>query len=327
MARRGPPKLGWRYTLRGEDVGLADVREPTITLREADLADAEVMLHVIRAAFLARPAVDPPAEALSETVADIRVKLSRGTGLLAYLDDELVGCLLISQQDQTIGLHRVSVVPGQRHHGVAAHLVRGAALVGLDLGATRVELVARVEFPELISWWRGHGFEVDREVPHGVVMARALPHRVKVHTAEAMFDLGVRVSALLRAGDLIIAVGDLGAGKTTLTQGIGAGLGVTGAVISPTFVLSRIHPNPAGPDLVHVDAYRLSSAAELEDIDLESGLADSITLIEWGSGIAEWLSDNRLEIEIQRSLDPADEAREVFLTGYGPRWAGSLEGI
>lgn len=303
------------------------MREPTITLREADPADAEAMLRVIRAAFLARPPVDPPAEALSETESDIRAKLEAGAGLLAYLDDELVGCLLISQHGQTIGLHRVSVVPGQRQHGVAAHLVRGAALIGIELGASRVELVARVEFPELINWWRGHGFAPDREVPHGVVMARDLPRRVSVPTAEAMYDLGVRLAAELRAGDLLIAIGDLGAGKTTLTQGIGAGLGVAGAVISPTFVLSRVHPNPAGPALVHVDAYRLSSAAELEDIDLESGLLDSITLIEWGAGIAEWLSDNRLEIEIQRSLDPANETREVFLTGYGPRWAEALEDL
>ncbi|MCW5954319.1 MAG: tRNA (adenosine(37)-N6)-threonylcarbamoyltransferase complex ATPase subunit type 1 TsaE, partial [Propionibacteriaceae bacterium] len=89
---------------------------------------------------------------------------------------------------------------------------------------------------------------------------------------------------------------------------------------SPTFVLARIHPNPSGPGLVHVDAYRLGSFAEVEDLDLEVSLADSVTLVEWGTGVAEGLSDDRLEVDIRRSLDPEDETRWVFLTPIGPRW-------
>lgn len=299
--------------------------EVSLSLRVAEPDDAAAMLGVIRTAFAARKPVDPPADALSDTTDDIAAALAAGSGLVAYLGDQLVGCLLISVAGERIGLHRVSVLPDARKHGVAADMVRGAALIGLDLGATSVELMARAEFPELIDWWRGHGFTIERAVDHGYMLARRLPTRVLVPTADAMRELGERLALRLRAGDVLIASGDLGAGKTTLAQGIGAGLGVEGAVISPTFVLSRVHRNPSGPALVHVDAYRLGSAAELEDIDLEASLADSVTLIEWGAGIAEWLSSERLEIDIQRGLDPSDDTREVFLTGYGKRWDDVVE--
>ncbi|MDO5629797.1 MAG: tRNA (adenosine(37)-N6)-threonylcarbamoyltransferase complex ATPase subunit type 1 TsaE [Mobilicoccus sp.] len=152
-------------------------------------------------------------------------------------------------------------------------------------------------------------------------MARELPVAVAVPDADAMRDLGARLATILRRGDLVIATGDLGAGKTTLTQGLGAGLGVQGPVISPTFVLSRVHqPTGDGPWLVHVDAYRLTSFAELEDIDLEASLDDAVTLVEWGAGVAEGLAEDRLEIDIRRSIDPADETRWVFVSGVGPRW-------
>lgn len=307
---------------------MADVTSDQISLQYASVADAPAMLGVIRSAFSARPPIDPPAAALSDTIEDIQRALETGAGLLAFVGDELVGCLLISQHGGTIRLHRVSVLPTTQHLGVAGELIRGAAVLGLELGATRVEILARIEFPQLIAWWEGHGFVVTSEVPNGVLMSRDLPTLVEVPTAEAMHELGRRIASRLQPGDVLIATGDLGAGKTTLTQGIGQGLGVDGAVISPTFVLSRVHRNQNGPALVHVDAYRLGSAAELEDIDLEASLADSVTLIEWGAGIAEWLSPDRLEIEIQRSLDPSDETRQVYLTGYGARWAnGALEGL
>ena len=122
----------------------------------------------------------------------------------------------------------------------------------------------------------------------------------------------------------IAIAGNIGAGKTTLTQGLGEGMDVTGAVISPTFVLSRVHRSRSGgPDLVHVDAYRLGSAAELDDLDLDASTDDSVTLVEWGHGLAEWLADDRLEIDIVRGLD--SDLRTVYLTGFGPRWAGALD--
>lgn len=298
---------------------------PVVELSVAEPDDAEKMLGIIREAFAARPPVNPPAAALTDTIDDIASRLRSGWGLLAYLGEEVVGCLLISRQGDRIGLHRVSVLPQARQHGVAAILVRGAILFGIDLGVTTVELMARAEFPELISWWEGHGFRIEREVPLGFVLSRRLPRKISVPSAERMRDLGRRLGAQLCGGDVILVSGDLGAGKTTLAQGIGAGLGVEGQVISPTFVLSRVHPNPNGPDLVHVDAYRLNSSAELEDIDLESSLSDSVTLIEWGTGIAEWLAADRLEIDIERSDDPGDDVREVVLVGFGPRWDDILE--
>jgi tRNA threonylcarbamoyladenosine biosynthesis protein TsaE len=138
-----------------------------------------------------------------------------------------------------------------------------------------------------------------------------------------MRDLGRRLAALLRAGDLVVLAGDLGAGKTTLTQGVGAGLGVRGDVTSPTFVLARVHPSVSGgPDLVHVDAYRLGSLAEVDDLDLDASLADSVTVVEWGGGKVEGLSADLLEVDIRRSLgEDGDELRTVTFRGVGSRWS------
>ncbi|WP_046470050.1 tRNA (adenosine(37)-N6)-threonylcarbamoyltransferase complex ATPase subunit type 1 TsaE [Allosalinactinospora lopnorensis] len=138
-------------------------------------------------------------------------------------------------------------------------------------------------------------------------------------TDTAMRALGRRIAELLRPGDLLILSGPLGAGKTTLVQGLGAGLNVRGPITSPTFVISRIHPAlNGGPALVHVDAYRLGGADEVDDIDLEATLDDSVTVVEWGEGVAEELSEDRLEIGIERC---ADDTRALRLTGVGPRWA------
>jgi tRNA threonylcarbamoyladenosine biosynthesis protein TsaE len=146
-----------------------------------------------------------------------------------------------------------------------------------------------------------------------------------VPTAAGMTELGRTLAASLRAGDLVVLSGDLGAGKTTLTRGIGAGLGVRGAVTSPTFVIARVHPAPPGrPPLVHVDAYRLGSLAEVDDLDLDAAQQDSVTVVEWGRGLAEDLAEDRLEIDISRphGLDDVDETRTVRWRGVGLRWAG-----
>ncbi|MEU2975266.1 tRNA (adenosine(37)-N6)-threonylcarbamoyltransferase complex ATPase subunit type 1 TsaE, partial [Nocardiopsis alba] len=113
-------------------------------------------------------------------------------------------------------------------------------------------------------------------------------HTVTAATDDAMRTLGRDLAALARPGDLLILSGPLGAGKTTFTQGLGEGLGVRGAVTSPTFIISRIHPSLAeGPALVHVDAYRLGGPEEIDDIDLDMTLPDSVTVVEWGEGVAE----------------------------------------
>lgn len=133
---------------------------------------------------------------------------------------------------------------------------------------------------------------------------------------EATEELGRRLGRLLAAGDLVVLVGDLGAGKTTLTRGIGEGLGIRGPVTSPTFVISRRHPPLAdGPALVHVDAYRVGSPAEVDDLDLDAG--DAVIVVEWGTGMVEHLSDSRLEVR----LDPVDSSRRASVVGIGPRWA------
>ena len=143
-------------------------------------------------------------------------------------------------------------------------------------------------------------------------------------SADDTHALGLRVSALLRAGDLLVLSGDLGAGKTTFTQGLGEGLQVRGGVTSPTFVISRVHPSlVGGPALVHVDAYRLAGLAELDDLDLDTSLEEAVTVVEWGTGVAEALADDRLEVEILRAhADDAGETRTLRLTAVGPRWDG-----
>jgi tRNA threonylcarbamoyladenosine biosynthesis protein TsaE len=150
-----------------------------------------------------------------------------------------------------------------------------------------------------------------------------LPAELRIPTDEAMRDLGRALAKALRAGDLVILTGPLGAGKTTLVQGIGEGLGVRGPVTSPTFVIARVHPalsgsGPEHPALVHADAYRLGSIAEVDDLDLDADTATAVTVVEWGAGLAEPLSDDRLEITI--TPDPDTEARTVRLTPHGPRW-------
>jgi tRNA threonylcarbamoyladenosine biosynthesis protein TsaE len=134
-----------------------------------------------------------------------------------------------------------------------------------------------------------------------------------------MRDLGGRIAAVARPGDLVVLTGDLGAGKTTLTQGIGRGIGVREPVVSPTFVIARVHRGGRLP-LVHVDAYRLGSVAEVDDLDLDASLEDSLTVVEWGGGLVEGLASDRLEVRLTRPVDDADETREVELTGVGPRW-------
>ncbi|HEY6664531.1 MAG TPA: tRNA (adenosine(37)-N6)-threonylcarbamoyltransferase complex ATPase subunit type 1 TsaE, partial [Propionibacteriaceae bacterium] len=195
-------------------------------------------------------------------------------------------------------------------------------------GFERVELLARTEFPEFIAFWQHRGFVVERQVDHGVMLAKPLPLAIKVPTSEAMVRLGERLAKLLERGDVILAAGDLGAGKTTLTQGIGRGLGSEGPIISPTFVLSRLHPSGIGrPTLMHVDAYRLATASELDDLDLDAAVADSITVVEWGQGIADGLSDARLDIDIWTSEADSmatsdDSERVVTIRPVGFRWRG-----
>jgi tRNA threonylcarbamoyladenosine biosynthesis protein TsaE len=159
---------------------------------------------------------------------------------------------------------------------------------------------------------------------------------------EAMHALGQELAGLLRAGDLMVLTGPLGAGKTTFTRGLGEGLRVRGPVTSPTFVLARTHPSTVGgPPLVHVDAYRLASAMELDDLDID--FARSIVVVEWGRGLLDGITESWLDVQIERPVGasqadpgpggaPGDaealdlpEPRTVTVTGFGPRWQAGLE--
>jgi tRNA threonylcarbamoyladenosine biosynthesis protein TsaE len=153
--------------------------------------------------------------------------------------------------------------------------------------------------------------------------------RIEVPTAADMHALGRRLAAVLRAGDLVVLSGPLGAGKTTLVQGLGTGLGVRGPVTSPTFVIARVHPaRSGGPGLVHVDAYRLSSVAEVDDLDLDASLDDCVTVVEWGEGLVEGLAADRLEVTIGMSPAGAGtESRMVGVTGIGDRWESAAESV
>ena len=153
--------------------------------------------------------------------------------------------------------------------------------------------------------------------------------RIEVPTAADMRELGQRLGAVLRAGDLVVLSGPLGAGKTTLVQGIGDGMAVRGPVTSPTFVIARVHPALAGgPGLVHVDAYRLGSVAEVDDLDLDASLDDCVTVVEWGEGLVEGLAADRLDISIEMSPAGADrDWRTVGMTGIGQRWESVAESV
>lgn len=149
-------------------------------------------------------------------------------------------------------------------------------------------------------------------------MSRQLA-KLKIETSDEMHEFGVKLAKILKAGDLVILTGPLGAGKTTFTRGVGEGLQAIGNVSSPTFVIARTHKRiDSDVPLVHVDAYRLSSPHEFDDLDID--LERSIVLVEWGRGFAEELSDSWLDIEIERDQTGASELRIVTLIANGDRW-------
>ncbi len=156
-------------------------------------------------------------------------------------------------------------------------------------------------------------------------MTETITRQVTVATADSMRELGVRLGRTCREGDVVVLSGELGAGKTTLAQGLARGLGIDEAVTSPTFVIARVHVHPSdGPDLVHVDAYRLGSAVELDDLDLDTDLDRSVVVVEWGSGLAERLSSSRLDVTIVHPRGEEDQARTVTLTAQGDHWTDAL---
>jgi tRNA threonylcarbamoyladenosine biosynthesis protein TsaE len=288
---------------------------------------APAVLQIVRAAFSTRPVLDPPADALRETEESLAQALTSG-GLVATYDGRDVGTLVLDPRGSTLWLRRVGVLPEVREHGVATALVE-AALARAE-AYDDVAVLAREELPATSMFWREHGFvPVGGSAPY-VELRRPAPRTYDAPDAESMRALGGVLAESLRAGDLVVLSGELGAGKTTFAQGLGAGLGVRGDITSPTFVISRVHPSLVdGPSLVHVDAYRLGGVAELDDLDLETSLDDAVTVVEWGEGIAEGLADDRVEVRIVRAV--ADEAvspdrldpRRVRIAPVGRRWLGA----
>lgn len=166
--------------------------------------------------------------------------------------------------------------------------------------------------------------------------------QVSTSDADQTRALGEDLGRVLAAGDLVMLSGGLGAGKTTFTQGIGIGMGVRGRVASPTFIVARVHPSlSGGPDLIHADAYRIKDLSDLETLDLDSSLDEAVTVVEWGEGKTEAMSDERLSIEVRRAsggqadtdgdiidLEHMDDGtRLIVLRAHGHRWDGVLDAV
>lgn len=306
-----------------------------LNVSDATPDNAEAVLDVIQRSFGARPVLDPPSTAADETVDSITDALVTSGGLLVERRGKPIGAMLFDEsRTGLMGFRRVSVDPEHQDRGVASAMIGVAEDTAEERGYDGIWLNVREELPDNVAFWTRRRYHpISREstmLEFGKTLwlARELP------TAADAQAFGARLARLLAPGDLVVMSGALGAGKTTLTQGIGTGLEVRGPITSPTFVLARTHPSLGdGPPLVHVDAYRLGDAAEVDDLDLDASTDESVTVVEWGAGMAEQLSDHWLEVTFERRqatvLDPlgaqvpesGDDTRLVTVKPHGARWA------
>jgi tRNA threonylcarbamoyladenosine biosynthesis protein TsaE len=269
--------------------------------------------------FAALETVTPASGALSERPETVAADFTEHGGLLLRDDG---GRLRAACRVRRVGLawviRRCAVDPSYQRAGVGRLLVSAAHEWALDEGAIRTHVGVRDALRGSRAFWEHVGYVPLVAHDFWTELVRPLP--LVLHGEAATRALGERLSTELRPGDLVVLNGPLGAGKTALTQGIGAGLHVRGAVTSPTFVLARIHPGPL--PLVHVDAYRLresgSSRLELDDLDLDASLEDSVTVVEWGEGLVEGLAEARIEIRLGR---PAEDLRTAEVMAVGRRWS------
>lgn len=290
----------------------------SLQILEVDGSRAADVLAVIHAAFADRPPLDPPATALDETEESIRAALDAHGGLLVIHEGHHVGALLFEPRGRLLGIRRVGVLGTVRGLGVAAQLASRAFEIAAERHCGGIELEARVELPQTVQFWRRMGYVESGRNGNRLTMLRLHSATRTLASAEDTRAFGAWLATLLRPGDVVILTGDLGAGKTTLTQGLGEGLGVRGPVTSPTFVIARVHPSTVGgPDLVHVDAYRLGDQVELDDLDLDTDVEAAVTVVEWGEDKAEGLAHSRLQLHLARH---SDESRTLTLTPVGPRW-------
>jgi tRNA threonylcarbamoyladenosine biosynthesis protein TsaE len=300
---------------------------------------AEAVVEIIHRSFGARPRIDPPTTALDETVESVAEVLAGPGGLLVERRGQPMGALLFDEsRPGLLGLRRVAVDPDLQSRGVASAMVGVAEDTAEERGKDGIWLRVREELPDTVQFWSRRRYHPLRRDGAFIEFGKTLWLAREVPTPEAMRDLAARTAELVRAGDLLVLTGDLGAGKTTFTQGLGEALQVRGPITSPTFVLARSHPSLVkGPDLLHVDAYRLGSAEEVDDLDLDASADDSVTAVEWGAGVAEQLNDSWLSVTIEvrgaRPIDPLGTAiedeidddvdpRVVTITPNGPRWVG-----
>jgi tRNA threonylcarbamoyladenosine biosynthesis protein TsaE len=289
-----------------------------LTERVRGAVDAAEVQTLLRRAFAGQDALTPPSGALSETAQTVLSDYATDGGVMVRDDD---GTLVAACRVRRLGLawvvRRCAVDPAYRRRALGRRLVEEAGAWAVEEGAVRLHVGVRDALVESRAFWESTGF---RElVHHGFWAELVRPLPLVLVGPEQTQELGRRLAADLRPGDLLVLSGPLGAGKTALTQGIGAALGVRGAVTSPTFVLARVHPGPL--PLVHVDAYRLRDAGgslELDDLDLDASVEDSVTVVEWGEGMVEMLAESRLDVHLER---PDDETRTALVRPVGPRWS------
>lgn len=302
----------------------------------ATVADAPEVLALTRAVFSTYAAVVPEPSSLREQLAEVESDLA-GEGVLVVRAGSgalVAACRFGAGDDAGDGglwLRRVCVAEPARGRGLGSLLLSAAEGVAVERGHDKVRVGVRLPLVQLQEFWVSRGFHRRTEHDYWVELERRVPTVVALPTVASTESFGRALAGVLRAGDVVVLTGELGAGKTALTRGIGAGLGVRGAVTSPTFVIARVHPSSVGgPGLVHVDAYRLGGSVEVDDLDLEASLADTVTVVEWGEGKVEGLASDRLHIEIERPRgggggeegDDGDDGRTARLRPIGARWAG-----
>ncbi|MBK5306192.1 MAG: tRNA (adenosine(37)-N6)-threonylcarbamoyltransferase complex ATPase subunit type 1 TsaE [Frankiaceae bacterium] len=277
----------------------------------------EVQQLTVRA-FAGQDVLTPPSGALSERAQTIAADFAESGGVLLRSNDgPLVGACRVRRLGLSWVVRRCAVDPAYRGQGLGRRLVEEVHAWAADEGAVRTHIGVRDALPASRAFWEQLGYWP--LIGHGFWTELVRPLTLELRGAEATVALGGRLATELRAGDLLVLSGPLGAGKTALAQGIGAGLDVQGRVTSPTFVLARVHRGRL--PLVHVDAYRLRDAGgrlELDDLDLDASLPDSVTVVEWGEGLVEGLTDSRLDVQLQR---PSEDARTVTVTPVGARWS------
>jgi tRNA threonylcarbamoyladenosine biosynthesis protein TsaE len=300
-----------------------------IDVEEVGPDRAAEVLAVIHAGFGAREVLEPPSTATLETDESIAKALAEHGGLLAVSELGAVGALVFEPADDLLGLRRVAVHPDAQTRGVARTMVRRAERVARARGFEAVRLHARAELPRTVRFWQRLGYRETGREGTMITLAKELPIEVETTSPEQARSLGERLATILRAGDLVILSGDLGAGKTTFTQGFGAALGVDEPITSPTFVLMRTYEGTRLP-IVHMDVYRLEHLQEAVDLGLAEILDDgAVALVEWGDLVAAVLPADFLEIAIEQvdGDDTSDDDRVLRIRPVGSRWHARMRGL